>query len=516
MPLSLLAPIAAGAGLLEAAAFAPLSWWPTAIVAVAVLTLLVGQVQRLRAAIVVGLVYGLAFNLATLVWQSMVLVASYLGLAAIQAAFFAALGGLLFAVRTLRWAPVAAAACWVLVEAVQARFPFGGFGWTALGYTTIDTPLAGLLPLGGVPLASFAVALVGQVLARAIAVRTRQSALVAAVTTVGVFGAGALGWAIPGAPPDAEKVDVGWVQGGASGEGFYGLGNPGDPGRNQSAQTRALMQKVAAGELPQPAFIVWPENGTDADPLRNPATNKVVADAVAAAGVPILLAVPTAGQKQDERYTSYLYWTNAGPTARYDKRNLVPFGEWIPFRDVLLPAIPVLEVIGQQTMPGTEPGALSVTTGQGQPITIGVAICYEVAFAPTMADAVNAGAEVMVVGSNNAMFQGSAQIEQQFAITRARAASMRREILVVTTSGISGLIDDHGRVVFTGPNHVGASGVVSLSRTTEKSPFLRGGWLVEYLLAAAALVALGVAAREQRRSRQQWASDNGPRTVKES
>lgn len=506
LPTSLLAPAAAAAGMVEAAAFAPLGWWPAAFVSVAALTLLIGRAARLRSAVLLGLVYGLAFNLVALSWQGAVLVASYLGLVAIQGLYFAALGGLLFAVRGLRWAPLAAAACWVLVEAVQARFPFGGFGWTRLGYAMIDTPLAGLLPLAGVASVSFAVALIGQLVAVAVATRTRHAAVTAAATTAALVGVGALGGLIPGAPADAPTIDVGWVQGGASGEGFYGLGEAGAVGRAQAAQTKALVGEVAAGRLPKPAFVVWPENGTDSDPLLDPATNKVVADAVADAGVPILLAVPTAGPQRGERQTTYLWWTNAGPTARYDKRDLVPFGEWIPFRDVLLPAIPILSVIGDQTVPGTAPGALHVTGPDGGPLTVGVAICYEVAFPGTVFDAPRAGAEVMIVGSNNAMFQGTAQIDQQFAITRVRAAEMRRQVLVVTTSGVSGLIDDHGRVAFRAPEHVAASGVVSLTRSTELSPELRGGWVLEWALVALALAALVRAASGRARRRPEWAT----------
>lgn len=46
----------------------------------------------------------------------------------------------------------------------------------------------------------------------------------------------------------------------------------------------------------------------------------------------------------------------AGVLARYNKQNLVPFGEWIPFRNQLLPLIPMLKMIGAQSVPGTEPG----------------------------------------------------------------------------------------------------------------------------------------------------------------
>jgi apolipoprotein N-acyltransferase len=489
VPFGALVPFAIGGGLLESLAFAPFGAWPVAFVAVATLAILMRSVARPRDAVALGLAYGLAFNLVTLSWQASVLVASYLGLAAMQAAYFGLLGGLLYSVRSLRWTPLASACCWVMVEAVQARFPFGGFGWTRLGYAMVDTPLAGLYPLVGVPAVSFVVALVGHAAAWALASRSLRRAAVVTAIAAACFLGGAAGSFVPGAPAAAPTIDVGWVQGGASGGGFYGLGEAGQTGLNHAAQTRTLMAAVAAGKYPKPAFIVWPENGTDADPFVDPTTNKLLADAVADAGVPILVGVPTNGPGKGERQTTNLWWTNAGVTARYDKRDLVPFGEWIPFRDILLPAIPILDVIGDQAIPGDTPGALHVAGPDGRPLSVGVALCYEVAFPQTIFDAVDAGAEVMVVGSNNAMFQGTPQIEQQFAITRVRAAELRRQILVVTTSGISGLIDDHGRVVMRGAEHVGDSGVVTLTRTATRSPLLLGGWVVEYLIAGSAVVA---------------------------
>ena len=65
----------------------------------------------------------------------------------------------------LRAWPLAAAACWALIEFAYARIPFGGFGWTRIAYAAVDTPLSGLLPLVGVAGLSFAVALVGQLIA---------------------------------------------------------------------------------------------------------------------------------------------------------------------------------------------------------------------------------------------------------------------------------------------------------------------------------------------------------------
>ena len=77
-----------------------------------------------------------------------------------------------------------------------------------------------------------------------------------------------------------------------------------------------------------------------------------------------------------------------------------------------------------------------------------------------------ATAQAVIVQSNNAMYQGTAQIEQQFAITRARAAELRRDTLVVTTSGITGLIDPTGRVTMKVTEPGPAVGVVQLGLRT--------------------------------------------------
>lgn len=485
-------PLAALAGVLLACSFAPFSLWPLAFASVALLGWVVHRARAIGAAALLGAVFGVALNGIALAWQSQIAVESYAGLVAVEVPFTAALAAALRAASGLRGEALLAAGLWTAVEFVQQRWPFGGFAWLRLGYTQIESPLAGWYPFVGAAGVSTVVVLLAYA-ALLVAERPgRRRALAAALAWASACGLGVLGGLLPGAPADAPRVHVGWVQGGAPGGGVYGIGPAGTMGKNHAAETGRLLARVAAGQEPRPDFLVWPENGTDMDPFLDVATNQTLADTVAAAGVPLLVTVPVEGPKADERATSALWWTNAGVAARYDKRNLVPFGEFVPFRDQLLPLVPMLRYVGAQTIPGTTPGALHVTDAAGRPLVVGVAICYEVAFPATVWDAAEHGGEVMIVQSSNAMFSGTPQLTQQFDITRVRAAEMRREILVDTTSGQSGFVDDHGRVVSLAPQQAAASGVVALARSTHRTPVMLGGWVAEPLAALAGLVALVV------------------------
>lgn len=509
-PWFLLAPFALGGGLLLASAYAPIGWWPAAFVAVAVLGWTIAHARGLSSAVGLGLVFGVGFLATSLAWQTMIAALSYTALVGFLVALQGVLAAGLYTVRDWRLAPLLSAGLWTLSEYVLARWPFDGFAWLRLGYSQVDSPLAGFYPFTGAASVTFLVALVGHLLA-AVALRPRTGTIaVAGVVTAALLAAGALGVRWDPAPVDRGRVDVGWVQGGAPGGGVYGLGEPRTIVRNHARETEALVGRIAAGDWPQPDFLVWPENSTDLDPFLDATTNAAVTGSVRRAGVPILVGAVTQGPGPGERQTTALWWTADGVTARYDKRNLVPFGEWIPFRDVLLPLVPLLAYVGDQSVPGTTPGALPVVLPDGREAVVGVAICYEVIYPRTLYEAADAGAQVMFVQSSNAMYQGSNQIEQQFAITRVRAAEMRREILVVTTSGVSGRIDAHGGVAFKAPQPGAASGVETMTLSEQRTPVMAGGWLAEDLLAIGALLwlALGLAAHATGRM-----GENGSRTA---
>jgi apolipoprotein N-acyltransferase len=482
----------------------PANLWLLAYLAVALFATTVVRARRLRAAVGLGAIFGLGLLIPAIFWQAMITTISYVALVAAETFFYGLLGGLLWLARGRNWTPLVSAGVWVAVEAAFSRWPFNGFGWLRLGYTQIDSPLAGLLPFGGVALASLGVAVVGQLLALAWERRDRFGVWLAGFGAVSVGVLGALGMTWEPGQADLGSVNIGYVQGGAKGGGLYGLGELRSISHRHADEVDRLMGRVEAGVERPPALIVLPENTTDMDPIQDPETRALMDRMARRAGVPLLVGVPVS-LGEGMRKTSTLWWNADGPAGEYQKRNLVPFGEWVPFREVFEPMVPQLAYVGDQSIPGREPGVVTGVVADGSRLSVGASLCYDVAYPATMADLPRAGADVIVVQSNNAMFGHSAQVPQQFAITRARAAELRREILVVTTSGQSGLIGARGEVVELVPSNIATSGVVEMPVRDTQTPFVRGGWLVEPVVASAALLALlATVVRERFADGGQW------------
>ena len=488
----MLAPVAGIGGLLASASFMPFNAWPLAFAAVALLAWATSRTDGVRSGAAVGWTFGLTFMFTSLVWQTSIMVLSYAGLSLVMSLFYAALGGALHLTGRQRWAPLWGAGAWTLMEWGTSVFPFDGFAWMRLGYTQLDSWLAGFYPLAGAASVTFVVALLGHLLAHFMA-RPRMARAVALVATSVVtvaVGLAGIAW-LPAPSEPVGAVQVGWVQPGAPGGGVYGLGEPRTITYNTQRETARLMDRVRAGTEPRPDLIVWPENATDMDPRQDAPTAAAVEAAVADAGVPVVAGTIYTDEARAERQTVTVRYDARGGELVYAKRNLVPFGEWIPFRSFFLPLIPQLAYVGHQSIPGTTPGSFPVELADGRSVEVGVAICYEVIYPRTVFEAAREG-QVMVVQSSNAMYQGTIQIAQQFAATRVRAAEMRREVLVVTTTGLSGVIGQRGEVVMLVPDSVSASGVQAMSLRDTTTPAMLASRWVEYLLAVQGLIGVGL------------------------
>ena len=492
--------------------FQPYGLWPLLLVSLPAFTLIVRS-QRphdagWRGAFGLGYLFGLGLLVVAISWLHVLGVWVAGLLIAFESLFFGLLAIAISLVSRYRAWPLAVACCWALTEFAYARIPFGGFGWTRIAYAAVDTPLAGLLPVVGVAGLSFAVALIGQLVAWGVVARFgaagsgRSVALAAAGVVALVAVGGALTrYQVDALAGDGPAIQVGIVQGNVPGRGIEALGRARSVTNNHLSETIDLMTRARLGEVPRPDFVLWPENSTDIDPVLDDRTQTTVQAAAEIAGLPILVGAVTQGPGPDERQTTALWWDpQTGPVATYHKRNLVPFGEWIPFRSQLLPLVPILAQVGSQSIPGTEPGVLEVSVG-GRPLRVGDVICFELAYDQTVYQTLTGGAQILMVQSNNATYGGTGQIEQQFAITRARAMEARREIAVATTNSVSGFVDRDGQVVQRTTEFSAASLVAAMPPRSALTPAVRWAPTIERGLALIGLllIAGGVVTRVRSR-----------------
>jgi apolipoprotein N-acyltransferase len=447
---------AATAGLALSYAYAPTGWWWLAAPAIAVLTLACFRLPPWRS-FAVGTVFGLACCLPLLEWLAAVIGRDAgLGLAGYTALWFGLTGVVIGLVTRLPMWWLIVPCGWIAVEAIGGRIPFGGWGWTRVGFSQDGSPLLPVAALAGVPGLGFATVLVGAAGAAVVRVAwsmRRQDApqplrpmagpligLAALVLLVAVVPV-PVGPQDDGGPP---SMQVGLVQGNVPQAGL-------DFNEQRRAvldqhveQTELLADDVAAGKWAQPDLVLWPENASDIDPFRNADARAAIDRAVEAVGVPLLVGAVVGDPTDPTKvYNQGIVWDpETGPGAVYTKRNLVPFGEYVPFREVLAPLISRFDRVPRDFVPGTEPGGLAIAGTR-----IGNTICFDIAFDDTVRDAVRDGGRMLVVQTNNATYNGTDQPWQQFAMSRIRAVEHGRAVAVVSTSGLSGVIAPDGSLV---------------------------------------------------------------------
>src|SRR5262245_1224606 len=369
--------LAALAGLLLAISFPPYGWWLLALPAVAALSLLTRGISA-RAGALIGLVYGLAFFAVLMRWMTVIGPDAWILLSLLEAAFMAPLGAALAVTARLPGWPLVHAALWVGVELLRARIPWGGMPWGRLAFGQAGTPLTPYAALGGAPLVTFVTAALGAglaylVLAGLAGRRRMLGGAIAAVSIGAAFGAATL---VPTPTAGERTVTVALVQGNVPRLGLDFLGQREAVLRNHVAVSDELDRRVAAGELPHPDLVIWPENASDIDPYRDSAARALIDDVVRRVGVPTLVGAVINSPKPDKIYNVGIVWDPVtGPGEQYIKRHPVPFGEYVPFRSVLERYITRFDRVRRDFAGGDRPGTLDVG-----PARIGDVICFEVAY----------------------------------------------------------------------------------------------------------------------------------------
>lgn len=457
------------AGMLMYLSFPPVGWWWAAFVSLALLGWVLTRRQTTRAGgFGYGLLFGLAFYLPLIPWVGLFVgTGPWLALALLQALFPAAFGLLAVLVRGLPGWPVWFAAEWAVQEWLKSSVPFGGFPWGVVAYGQTGGPLLPLAQLGGAPLVSVAVALVGFSLtaltleivlwwrrshpASAGSDAARPEAVLPGVLICVVLLATALVW--PGVRQagagagEHPAVTIAAVQGNVPRLGLDFNAQRRAVLDNHVAETLRLAEDVRAGRAPQPMVVIWPENSSDIDPLRNTDAAARIAEAARAVRAPILvgtvLAAPGYTRESPVATNTVLVWDpESGPQDRHDKRIIQPFGEYLPWRSFFKNFSSYADRAGY-FLPGDGTGVV-----QAAGIPIGVATCWEVIFDRAVRDSVLGGAQLLAVPANNATFD-AAMSAQQLAFARLRAVEHDRYVVVAGTTGISAVVAPDGHPLAT-------------------------------------------------------------------
>lgn len=188
------------------------------------------------------------------------------------------------------------------------------------------------------------------------------------------------------------------------------------------------------------AAQVWPEAAIDFFINRDTAAREAVGRAAPTGGV-VLFGTLRAGDQRDEAWNTVAAVDATGRLlATYDKVHLVPFGEYVPLRSILR----FSQIVTQRLDFATGPGPSTLVLPNLPPVS--PIICYEAIFPHAVVDEANRPGWIVNV-TNDAWFGTSIGPRQHFAITRVRAVEEGLPLVRAGNSGISAIIDPHGRVL---------------------------------------------------------------------
>jgi len=487
----------AAAGGVLVLAFPPYDLWWLAPLAVAGVLGAVEIGTRTRRAVprgaLLGSVFGLVFFGLLTPWLRVIGPDAWLLVVGLSAAFTALFGvGAALLLRLPGW-PFWVACWWVGVEALRGRVPFGGFPWGRLGHSQADAPTAAWVSVGGVPLLGFLLVLTGALVLVAVRAAVRRRVLRASLAA----GAAAVivlsGLAIP-LTTNGRQVTVAIVQGNVPRTGMDAFGQREAVLSAHLQATHQLADDVRAGRVAAPDVVIWPENASDIDPALDAEAFAAIDAAVKDVGVPVLVGMVIEVDGGERVANQGTIWDPVtGPGASYVKQNLVPFGEYVPYRSIAQKFISRLDRIPRDFVAGDAPGVLDLG-----PVTVADVICFDVSYDAAVRDAVAGGGELITVQTNNATYGRTGQVEQQWAMSRLRAVEHGRSVLVASTSGISGVVAPDGSVQAETPEFVQQVVVEPVVARTDETLATRLGAWPELLLSLLGLGAVVLAAVRRR------------------
>ena len=406
------------AALAFASSFEPLGWWFGAPLGYA---LLLRKLVRSSSTPKLYLqVFLFAFISAgvTLIWAG-----KYVGLlplfflALLHGLFYLPLATLRRYTRNIFWfIPTL-----LLIEEFRARFPFSGFSWMRIAFSQADSPYLSIVSIGGVSLLSLWVLLISYLL---IALNFKKALVILLIIIAPSF--------LSNSYSSTEKISYAGIQGNTPSVGI---------GFNDRAKAVFNLHVSTTIDLilESPDVIIWPENAIDVDPFVNQDVINAIESMTTKFSAPLIAGAVTRNTGQLEN-VSIMYDVGGKVVSVYSKQYLTPFGEYIPLRGIARIISPYVDDVSDFSR-----GA-RVDVHRVNDMNIAPVICYELLSDSLVRNAAQKS-DALVVQTNSATFAGTSESAQQLAITRIRAMENAREIVSISTIGISAHIDINGNVL---------------------------------------------------------------------
>ena len=359
------------------------------------------------------------------------------------------------------------------LEQIRSIFPFGGFSWGRLAFSQADAPYRGVASIGGVSLLSAFVVCIGMILFFVLRNRKISATYSLFLALIIILGT---------SMPHIQLI--------GNFKSLLVQGNVPQLGLDFNSRAKAVFgmhvkeTHIALHENTKYQVIIWPENSVDVDPSKYPDVRQSLDNLSSETKKSIIIGavLSTSNRLQN----ASILW-NKGPQSTYIKEHLTPFGEYIPMRGIARYFSPYVDGV-QDFTPGTTDVLHKVDNA-----TLGPVICYELIDDAYM-NRVSHNSNLLVVQTNNATFGTSAQSTQQLSISRIRAIENHRDLISVSTTGISAVIDSQGNIVKSTtsnqPDHLFVDSKLYSAQTLANK---LGNW--SYLLSLISLGILGLISR---------------------
>ena len=445
------AALALGAGFCVALSLPPWGWWPLAFLGIALFEVALGERPSASERLVRGMLFGAGWLLPGMGWMWFLTAPGYV----LATLLFAGLHGLAALVSpTGPWRVIGRPAAHAVVEGLRLAVPFGGVPLATIAIGQAGGPLVGVARVGGVILLSWLVLQVGFALGAFVTNRPAAGEPAAAGPRTGTLGATALAIAAavvllaavaPEGASTGTLLRVAAVQGGGP-QGTLAI----------NSDSRKVVERhltATAGIAPGSAdLVVWPENVIDVEVFADSRERTEVAAEAARIGAPFAVGITedvAPGQLGTDPsgrggfLNAQVVVTPDGEvTSRYDKVRRVPFGEYMPMRDLLASIGAPVDQVPRDAVAGTGPAVLDLPDGT----RLAAVISWEVFFGSRARDGVRNGGELVLNPTNGSSYTGTILQTQQVASSRLRAVESGRWVVQVSPTGFSAFIGPDGTV----------------------------------------------------------------------